>query len=178
MDGLGRVQRIARALRGGGLSQAALAGLVGRSESWLAQVERGVREVDSHTVLVSLAEVLRVDVTDLTGDDASDPQASRYAAAREMERAMMAYDSLESVIGAGSGVREPDLARLQLAMDRANRSYQAARYDEAGRVLPGLIRSVETAARTCPDSDAAAVCAPRSHVYQTAAMVLSRVGET
>jgi hypothetical protein len=65
-------------------------------------VERGLREVDSHTVLVSLAEVLRVDV---------------------------------------------------------------------------LIRSVETAARTCPDSDAAAG-ALRSQVYQTAAMVLSRVGET
>jgi transcriptional regulator with XRE-family HTH domain len=178
MDGLGRGQRIARARRRRGLSQAALAGLVGRSESWLSQVERGLREVDSHTVLVSLAEVLSVDVTDLTGDDASDPQASRYAAAREMERAMMAYDSLESVIGAGSGVREPDLARLHLAMDRANRSYQAARYDEAGRVLPGLIRSVETAARTCPDSDAAAVGALRSQVYQTAAMVLSRVGET
>jgi transcriptional regulator with XRE-family HTH domain len=178
MDGLGRGQRIARARRRRGLSQAALAGLVCRSESWLSQVERGLREVDSHTVLVSLAEVLRVDVTDLTGDDASDPQASRYAAAREMERAMMAYDSLESVIGAGSGVREPDLARLHLTMDRANRSYQAARYDEAGRVLPGLIRSVETAARTCPDSDAAAVGALRSQVYQTAAMVLSRVGET
>ena len=61
MDGLGRGQRIARARRRRGLSQAALAGLVGRSESWLSQVERGLREVDSHTVLVSLAEILRVE---------------------------------------------------------------------------------------------------------------------
>ena len=35
-------QRIARARRRRGLSQAALAGLVGRSESWLSQVERGI----------------------------------------------------------------------------------------------------------------------------------------
>lgn len=52
-----------------GLSQAALAGLVGRSESWLSQVERGLRQVDSHSVLLSLAEVLRVDVAELTGDE-------------------------------------------------------------------------------------------------------------
>jgi transcriptional regulator with XRE-family HTH domain len=178
MDGLGRGQRIARARRRRGLSQTALAGLVGRSESWLSQVERGLREVDSHTVLVSLAEILCVEVADLTGDNANDPHISRYAAAREIERAMMAYDSLESVIDAGSAVREPGLARLRLALDRANRCYQAARYDEAGRMLPALIHSVETAARTCPGRDAAAVGALRSQVYQAAAMLLSRVGET
>jgi transcriptional regulator with XRE-family HTH domain len=51
-------QRIARARRRQGLSQVVLAGLVGRSESWLSQVERGKRGVDSHSVLVRLAEVL------------------------------------------------------------------------------------------------------------------------
>jgi transcriptional regulator with XRE-family HTH domain len=39
-------QRIARARKRRGLSQAVLAGLVGRSESWLSQVERGKRGVD------------------------------------------------------------------------------------------------------------------------------------
>jgi transcriptional regulator with XRE-family HTH domain len=47
------------------MSQAVLAGLVGRSESWLSQVERGLRQVDGHSVLMSLAEVLRVDVAEL-----------------------------------------------------------------------------------------------------------------
>ncbi len=46
------------------MSQAVLAGLVGRSESWLSQVERGKRGIDRHSVLVRLAEVLRVDVED------------------------------------------------------------------------------------------------------------------
>lgn len=73
-------------------------GDAGRSESWLSQVERGLRQVDSHSVLVSLAEILRVDVGELTGDEPGDPRASQYAAAREIERAMMAYDALESVI--------------------------------------------------------------------------------
>jgi transcriptional regulator with XRE-family HTH domain len=64
-DPSGRGQRIARARRRRGLSQATLAGLVGRSESWLSQVERGLCQVDSHSVLMSLAEVLRVDVAEL-----------------------------------------------------------------------------------------------------------------
>jgi transcriptional regulator with XRE-family HTH domain len=45
-------ERIAAYRRRRGLSQAALAGLVGRSESWLSQVERGVRSVDRLSVLV------------------------------------------------------------------------------------------------------------------------------
>src|SRR5215470_18320828 len=92
-------QRIARARRRRGLSQAALAGLVGRSESWLSQVERGLRNVDSHGVLMSLAEVLRVDVAELTGDEPAEHRAAQYAAAEGIGRAMMAYDGLESVIG-------------------------------------------------------------------------------
>jgi hypothetical protein len=44
MDGPARGQRIARARRSRGLSQAAPTGLDGRSESWLSQVERGIRQ--------------------------------------------------------------------------------------------------------------------------------------
>jgi transcriptional regulator with XRE-family HTH domain len=59
--------RIATHRRRRGLSQVALAGLVGRSESWLSQVERGARTVDSLSVLRELARVLRVDLDDLAG---------------------------------------------------------------------------------------------------------------
>lgn len=178
MDGSARGQRIAQARRRRGLSQAALAGLAGRSESWLSQVERGVRQVDSHRVLMSLAEILRVDVAELTGDDPAAPPASRYTAAREIELAMMAYDALESVIGAEAPGSASDLAGLRLGVDRVNRAYQAARYDEAGRMLPALIRRIETAARTCPRQDATSAEAIRAQAYQAAAMVLNRVGET
>ena len=47
-------QRIARAKRRRGLSQAVLAGLVGRSESWLSQVERGKHPLLSSIITVSL----------------------------------------------------------------------------------------------------------------------------
>jgi transcriptional regulator with XRE-family HTH domain len=70
-------QRIARARRRRGLSQAVLAGLVGRSEPWLSQVERGKRGVDSHSVLVRLAKILRVDIEELTGSADRDETGRR-----------------------------------------------------------------------------------------------------
>jgi transcriptional regulator with XRE-family HTH domain len=52
-----------------GMSQAALAGLIGMSRSWLSQVERGLRGVDRLSTLNDLATVLRIDVADLIGRD-------------------------------------------------------------------------------------------------------------
>src|SRR5438067_1440443 len=60
-------ERVAAYRRRRGLSQAALAGLVGRSESWLSQVERGVRSVDSLPVILDLARILRVEPEKLIG---------------------------------------------------------------------------------------------------------------
>ena len=173
----GRGQRIARARRRRGLSQATLAGLVGRSESWLSQVERGLREIDSHTVLNALAEILRVDVTELTGNGPLAPRSVHYTPAQDIERAMMAYDGLELAIAGTEEDRQPDIQRLVLGVGRVNGIYQAACYEEAGRMLPALIRGVETAARTCPSSDAIAIGRVRSQIYQATAMVLNRVGE-
>jgi transcriptional regulator with XRE-family HTH domain len=60
-------ERIAAYRKRRGLSQAALAGLVGRSESWLSQVERGIRSVDRMSVILDLSRVLHVEPESLTG---------------------------------------------------------------------------------------------------------------
>jgi len=90
-------QRIARARRRRGLSRAVLAGLVGRSESWLSQVERGKRGIDSHSVLVRLAEVLRVDIEELTGSAGDELGRRVHPAASLIEQAMMAYGAAGSL---------------------------------------------------------------------------------
>ena len=118
-------QRIARARRRRGLSQAVLAGLVGRSESWLPQVERGRHGVDSHSVLVRLAEVLRVDIEELTGSADYDETGRRaYPAASLIEQAMLGYGApgpLDS--GEGSG-REVSLDFLRAQARSAYQAYQ------------------------------------------------------
>ena len=170
-------QRIARARRRRGLSQAVLAGLVGRSESWLSQVERGKRGIDSHSVLVRLADILRVDIDELTGSsDGDEPNRRLHPAGSLIEQAMMAYGAPD-----GSAERiEPDhevsLDYLRAKARSAYQSYQATRYDTTGLILPGLIRGVETAARSAGTANPAA-CEVRVLVYDTTAALLSRVGE-
>ena len=60
-------ERIVIYRRRRGLSQLALANMIGRSEAWLSQVERGIRHVDRVSVLIRLAQVLKVTVEDLIG---------------------------------------------------------------------------------------------------------------
>jgi transcriptional regulator with XRE-family HTH domain len=123
-------QRIARARRRRGLSQAALAGLAGRSESWLSPVERGKRSVDSHSVLTRLAMALHVPVDELTGGE---PVPVRNPA-RGIEQAMMAYQ-----VGPVSAVPGNGLRYLQTATSACYALYQATRYDEAGDRIAALI---------------------------------------
>jgi transcriptional regulator with XRE-family HTH domain len=168
-------QRIARAKRRRGLSQAVLAGLVSRSESWLSQVERGKRGIDSHSVLVRLADVLRVDIEELTGSsDRVDTGSRAYQEASLIEQAMMGYGATGPVDGDEG--REASLDFLGAQVRSAYQAYQGSRYDVAGRILRGLIRGAETAART-EGSASPAACAVRARVYDTTAALLSRVGE-
>src|SRR5262245_822203 len=60
-------ERIAFYRRRRGLTQAVLAGLVGRSEDWLSKIERGERPVRRLDVIADLAKALRVTVGDLLG---------------------------------------------------------------------------------------------------------------
>jgi transcriptional regulator with XRE-family HTH domain len=170
-------QRIARARRRRGLPQAVLAGLVGRSESWLSQVERGKRGVDSHNVLVRLAEVLRVDIEEFTGSGDQDETGRRaYPATSLIEQAMMDYGTSGPVDGGDEPGPDEGLDFLLAQASSAYQAYQATRYDAAGHILPALIRGVETAARTV-GSDSPAACAVRARVYDITAALLSRVGE-
>jgi len=170
-------QRIARARKRRGLSQAVLAGLVGRSESWLSQVERGKRGVDRHSVLIRLAEVLRVDIEELTSSVEQDEIGRRaYPAAPLIEQAMMGYGTPGALGSLEEPEREVSLEFLRAQARSAYQAYQATRYDAAGRVLPGLIRDVETVARIAGLGSPAA-CEVRARVYDTAAALLSRVGE-
>jgi transcriptional regulator with XRE-family HTH domain len=170
-------QRIARARRRRGLSQAILAGLVGRSESWLSQLERGKRGIDSHSVLLRLTEVLRMDLEELTGSADRD-ESGRHAhpAAPLIEQAMMGYGAPGPLDGGEEEEREVSLDFLRAQAHSAYQAYQATRYDAAGRILPGLIRGVEAAARTAGSASPAA-SAVRARVYDTTAALLSRVGE-
>ncbi|MCO6005470.1 helix-turn-helix domain-containing protein [Actinoallomurus purpureus] len=170
-------RRVARARRRRGLSQTVLAELVGRSESWLSQVERGLRTIDSHSVLIRLAEVLSVEISQLTAHE-TDTEIVKYEPVAGIRDVMARYGALPGVINASAYVgRAPNVHGLDREMRRANRLYQAARYDEVGRLLPGLIDAVEQARLTCALAERRTVETLRALTYHSVTMTLSRVGD-
>jgi transcriptional regulator with XRE-family HTH domain len=110
-----------------------VAGLVGRSESWLSQVERGTRQFDSHTVLLRLADVLHVEVEELTGPrDGSGDGQRIYGPAAQIEQAMLRYDGVGASISRPPTAAEAKPGHLEAKARTAYRRYQATRYDAPG----------------------------------------------
>jgi transcriptional regulator with XRE-family HTH domain len=127
-------ERIAYWRRRRGLTQRVLADLIGRSESWLSQVERGIRSVDRMSVILDLASVLHVKVTDLTGQPLSlapnggvdfDPVA-------DIRHALLPYDVIASSMRAsGADTQEPpNLDVLRSDTAAAWDLWEASRYVE------------------------------------------------
>ena len=169
--------RIALARRRRGLSQSVVAGLVGRSESWLSQVERGVRRIDSHAVLLRLAAVLRVEVEELIGPGDGREEIRRvYEPTAQIEQAMMRYHAVGASISRPQSGSNGRPEHLQAMARTAYQSYQATRYEDTGRMLPPLIQEAEEASGAAGVGNPA-MCAVRALVYDTAAALLNRVGE-
>lgn len=152
-----------------GMSQAQLAGLVGRSESWLSQVERGVRSVDKLSVLIDMARLLEIDVETLAGRPwkYAPNGGAHIASVDAIKTALTGYHHL---LGTQSPVWP--LAQLRAAVVEAHQTYQAAEYDKAGRLIPELITVVDAYDDTSPE-----VQAVRSSAYIVAAKLLRKVGE-
>jgi transcriptional regulator with XRE-family HTH domain len=134
-------ERIAAYRRRRGLSQAALAGLVGRSESWLSQVERGVRSVDRLSVLLDLARALHVDVESLSGRPWQyAPNGGAFGTGlAELRTCMTRYDHM---LG-DSTPAALTLAELQTQVVAVHRNYQAAHYEQVISELPALLGQAE-----------------------------------
>lgn len=118
---IGERIRIYRRRRG--LSQRELAGLVGRSESWLSQVERGIRSVDQLSVLIDIARVLKTDIETLAGYQmAYAPNGQPdLDALEDIRAALSAYPGL-----AISDVASGNLQEVEELTTEVHQRYQAA----------------------------------------------------
>jgi transcriptional regulator with XRE-family HTH domain len=170
---IGERIRIYRGRRG--LSQRELAGLIGRSESWLSQVERGVRSVDRFSVLVDIAQVLKTNVQTLAGT------RLEYAPNGDVP-----VDGIEAVAAALTvypaleGMPDPE-ARPRVDVERiceaAHDRYQAADYSAAARMLPSLIHTVDNLASTSEDDDLRWALTMQHHTYLVTAKLLTKTGD-
>ena len=170
-------ERIAYYRRRRGLSQVKLAGLLGRSESWLSQVERGVRSIDRISVLTEVAAALNVPVTELTPDPLVQEQAGEHPTVQAVRLALSSQDAIAVLFQERRGrLRErPDLAELQAKAARAWELTHTARYAELGELLPALIAECEVAARRRNPTERRVATLLLAEVYQATAAAMSKL---
>ena len=169
-------ERVAAYRRRRGLSQAALAGLVGRSESWLSQVERGIRSVDSLPVILDLSRVLRVEPEKLIGRPwRLAPNGDASGDALDGVRGYLTrYDDLLDEGPAPT----LDLVALRESVAQAHRTYQAARYEAViGQVTP-MLASVDRASRGSAAKRDEELLLGYVSAYVVTAKLLTKLGAT
>jgi transcriptional regulator with XRE-family HTH domain len=168
-------ERIAAYRRRRGLSQAVVAGLAGRSESWLSQVERGVRSVDSLSVILDLAAALRVEPAQLIGRPwRLAPNGSPTADGLEEVRGF--FTRHDDLLGT---TEEPvDLVDLRTRIARTHRNYQAARYDTVVRDVAPMLAGVNSAYRQAIGSRDTELALGYVSAYVVAAKLMTKLGAT
>jgi transcriptional regulator with XRE-family HTH domain len=167
-------ERIAAYRRRRGLSQAALAGLLGRSESWLSQVERGVRSVDRLSILLDMAKILHVEVDALTGRpwQYAPNGGSTPADLVEVRRHFAQYGHLLGVETA------PDLDAegLRASSALAHRMYQAADYEQLVGDLPRLLSAADSLHQSDQIFDRREMLLSYVSAYVVSAKLLTKMG--
>ncbi|MFJ2162346.1 helix-turn-helix domain-containing protein [Streptomyces sp. NPDC087856] len=129
-----------------GISRPVLAGLLGKSPSWVKQVEGGQIQVPKLPTILRIAELLRVrDLSDLTGDEGAHvdlfigPGHPRLAAVKA------AIDAFPLTADRAA----PSALHLRHRLDRAwTARHEAPNHRQVvGELLPDLIRDAQLAAR-------------------------------
>jgi transcriptional regulator with XRE-family HTH domain len=174
-------ERIAIYRRRRGLSQAVLAGLIGRSVSWLSQVERGTRAVDRMSVLIDLSRVLKVDIAELTGQPfALAPNGGlEPEGLADIRRVLMRYTELPAAINPSPSTvtTASDLTQLRSGVDTAWRLRQASRYAQLGHQVPDLITRAEQATQHYQGHEQRAAFALLAETYQVTRAMLRKLGD-
>ncbi|SCK12822.1 helix-turn-helix transcriptional regulator [Streptomyces sp. WMMB 322] len=137
--------RILRTRRG--MTRPVLAGLLGKSPSWLKQVERGDLHIPALPMVLRMAEVLRVrDLSDLTGD-ARVPTALFVGPGHPRLSGVRA--AVDAFPLAGDDRPAPEAAHLQARIAHAWSARHSApnHRDVIGTLLPDLIRDGQLAVR-------------------------------
>jgi transcriptional regulator with XRE-family HTH domain len=167
-------ERIAAYRRRRGLSQAALAALIGRSESWLSQVERGVRSADRLSVLVEMAKILHVDVEALTGN-VWQQVAQDAAMPDDLTAVRSQFARYDHLVGRDA---EPVVTAVTLQIDasKLHEDYQAAKYRQVVTCLPGLLANADSIRPFRSRADVKNALSGYFASYLVAAKLLTKMG--
>ncbi|MGQ0776337.1 MAG: helix-turn-helix domain-containing protein [Pseudonocardiales bacterium] len=172
-------ERVAELRRRRGLSQKDLATEVGRSESWVSQVERDILPVERVSVLRLLADALGVSVRDLRPETAADGSTVTREVPNELAAlrlAMTGHPALSTLLGMVEA-HSRDVHELQADVDEAWRLSHASQYGALVSLLVPLLADLEESARVARGQQRTEVARLLTTAYQVAAATFARQGE-
>lgn len=161
------------------MSQSDLAAAMGRSESWVSQVERGVQPVERLSVLQALADALKVSVREVRPEaaptEATEPEEqSPNNDLDGLRVALTGHPALGSLFEQPPTGPVPSLAEFRQSVEDAWALTHASSYAALSDHLVRLLPSIEAAVRHAPAGERAELHALRAKAYQAAASSFTR----
>lgn len=174
-------ERIAYHRKRLGLSQVEFAGLIGRSESWVSQVERGVRAIDRLSVLQKVADTLSVPADELRGEELDDAAAAeRPEAFEELRLALTGHPAISVALGGPAQAMTGErLGQLRSQQEQVWEMVHASRYRELAPLIARLIPELEQAVRASAAPELTEAARELlTDTYQAVAAMMAKLGET
>ncbi|MEV4847877.1 helix-turn-helix transcriptional regulator [Micromonospora matsumotoense] len=174
--------RIAELRKQRGMKQEELAALLGRTASWLSQVERGIQPVNRLDVLRMLADGLGVPIQTLRPDTpapASVP-VEHVGVPNDLDQARLTisgYPVPDVLLAANVAESVVDVGELQTAVDAVWKLAHGSRFAELSSAIGPLIPRLERAARTAQGSDQPTLWLLLSRTYQALSAAFVRQDE-
>jgi transcriptional regulator with XRE-family HTH domain len=172
-------ERVAEYRTRRGLSQRELAAEVGRSESWVSQVERDVLSVDRVPVLQALADALGVALRDLRPDAAAAPTADAERRGSDLDAlrlALTGHPAPDVVLG-HHGAATVDVGELTSRAAQAWQLTHASAFGALNALLVDLLPDLERAWRRSKRQQREQLARLLAHTYQAASAAFARLDE-
>ena len=170
--------RIAR--NAAGLTQAEMSGLLGRTESWLANVEAGRMPLDRYSLITAIAALTDVDVVWLLGqpyrlqrNGGSLAHAHIPALRTGLRRAGLILSGHPGLAPQGPPI---NMHQMRTRSTEANQARQAADLPEVATLLPAMIEDLNTALLMEDDTVREDSLRLMTDATRTARMCLNQLG--
>ncbi len=161
-----------------GMSRPVLAGLCGRGPDWLKKIERGDRELRSHTQLMRLAAALQIpDVSLITGGTSEAVQPVPLGRLTHPALPDIWAAVMRRQFGPRTDEQPVAAAEVQAHVDQTWRLWHtsARQRTEVGALLPGLIGDAEAAVRTADGAERRRALVALADVYRLTAQATAYV---
>lgn len=181
LDGPTLGQRVAELRRRRGISQRELAVELGRSESWISQVERDVQPVERIGILARLADALGVTTRELR-PEVSDGRTADEAPALpndldSVRLALTGHPALSVLFDESRQRERVDLEALKHEADEVWDLAHASRFADLSQKLAAVLPKLERAARQALPDQLQALNQLRARVYQAVSAAFARQDE-